>query len=197
VTRGPLIAGVDLSTVAVHAALIPLDPTINAYAELRACRIRLARGRTPDVGEDLRTVRRAVHQVLADADDGEIVSVWIEQPPIYGGQRPPYHDELLQVFGAVAASVPLRVTASACLTPSEWRKLVELERPEHERISGRKFREGSWKRTAIKRVRDACLVEADYPLNDHEADAVLLALAGRHLTWQHHTNERRERHAHI
>lgn len=190
--RGPLIAGIDLSTVAVHAALLPLDPTIHAFAELASCRIP-----RDTHAERLRHVRRAVHQVLADRDDGEIVSVWIERPPIYGGTfRPAFHDELLEVFGAVGASIPLRITASASLYPSEWRTEVMLTRDEADRpASGRKWRDGAWKRAAITRVKDSCLVEADYPLNEHEADAVLLALAGRGMTWKHHNNELRERHA--
>lgn len=183
--RGPLIAGVDISTRAIHAALIPLDPTIGAFAELRCARVAVA-----DKGpQRLRNVRKAMHHVLADATDGEIVAVFIEQPPFFGKLRG--GTELIEVYGAACASTPLRIDVVGSMQPQTWRSKVGLALEPHEK-NGRAALDGAWKRAAIRRVLDSCLVEADYPLNEHEADSVLVALAGRGLWWKNHANEQRE-----
>lgn len=186
---GPLIAGVDISTFAITAALLPLDPATYSPAVLRTIRIESA-----PIAERLRNVRGSIHAALADVDGCEIASVWVEQPPPPSKFAMQGHDALVSVFGSVCGNVPKRITAVAQLMPSEWREVVKLSLApktyQSEKPSER------WKRAAVERVMGSDLIEADYPLSHHEADAVLIALAGRHLTWQHHANEMKERHAH-
>jgi hypothetical protein len=187
--NGPLLAGVDISTFAVTAALIPLDPGTYAPAILRTIRIDPA-----PIAERLRNVRGSVHAALADADGCEIASVWVEQPPPPTKFAMKGHDSLVAVFGSVCGNVPKRITAVAQLMPSEWREVVALSLAPKAYPSEKPT--DRWKRAAIERVMGSDLVAQDYPLSHHEAEAVLVALAGRHLTWRHHNNELKERHAH-
>lgn len=181
--RGPLIAGIDTSTLAIHCALIPVDPGVHAGAELRSARIkRVAKGAE---AERLRNVRRAMHHVLRDTDDGcEIVAVFIERPPHFLAQKG--RTELIEVYGAACASTPLRIETVGGLTPAEWRSKVRLELEPGDRI-GRSVRTGAWKEAAIRRVTKGGLwLEADYPCSEHEAEAILVAIAGRGMYWTHH-----------
>lgn len=193
--RGPLIAGVDVSSVQLNVALLPLDPTIHALAELRTRRIPGApKSRTGmPSAERARYIRKVVHELLTDPDDGAIESVWVEQPmPPGEGQRREGHDLLVETFGAVVASVPLRIDQAAALYPQTWRSKVELERLPQDKVEasgpGKRatWKRDAWKRAAIERVRSMEVVEFDWPLTDHEADACLLAVAGRYLHWKHH-----------
>lgn len=195
--RGPLIAGVDVSSVQLNVALLPLDPTIQALAELRTRRIPgSAKTRTGmPSAERARYIRKVVHELLVDADDGAIESVFVEQPPPEGessGGKFGGHDTLVETFGAVVASVPLRIDLCASLYPQVWRSKVALERLPQDKVEasgpGKRatWKPNAWKRAAIARVRDMEIVEFDWPLTDHEADACLLAVAGRYLHWKHH-----------
>jgi hypothetical protein len=182
--RGPLIAAVDLSTLALNIAILPLDPTVNAMAELRCERL----SHKEKGVERIRYARNALHRALKDPDDGHIVSLWIEEPPVVVGAQG--HEGLVGIFAACVASCPNRIDECKTLMPQTWRSLVGLKPDRHER-DGRKTGPG-YKRAAIQRVRDQAWVEPDYPLSDHEADAILLALAGRGLHWKHHNPNPKE-----
>lgn len=197
--RGPLIVGIDVSSVQLNVALLPLDPTIHALAELRTRRIPGApKSRTGmPAAERARYIRRVVHELLADPDDGIVESVWVEQPvPPNAQQRLEGHDLLVETFGAVVASVPLRIEQSAALYPQTWRSHVQLERLPQDKVEavakGKRatWKRDAWKRASIARVRGMEIVEFDWPLTDHEADAILLAVAGRGLHWKHHNELR-------
>jgi hypothetical protein len=189
VSRGALVVGVDLSTHTLHGAALPLDPTIFAPVEFRASRIEQG-----GVADRLRSVRAATHHVMKGyADNDETASVWVEQPPPPSKIAMRGHDALVSIFGAVCSNTPKDITACAALMPTEWRDLIGLtlapksypSEPPSER----------WKRAAIERVRGMEIVEADYPLNEHEAEATLIAIAGRALIWKHDQQQRREMHA--
>lgn len=176
--RGPLVVGVDISVHTLYGAAIPLDPGIYAPVEFRAARIK--QGTT---AERLRNVRAATHHVMHGYADGdETASVWVEQPP------PPRkfgfrgHDSLVAVFGAVCSNTPKCITACAALVCDEWRDEVGLKMAPA--IYKSESQPERWKRAAIERVMASDLVSPDYPLSEHEAEACLVALAGRGLIWK-------------
>lgn len=186
VSRGSLVVGIDISTHTLHGAAIPLDPTIYAPVEFRCARIQQG-----TVAERLRNVRAATHHVMKGYADGDdTASVWVEQPP------PPRkfgfrgHDALVAVFGAVCSNTPKEITACAALICDEWRDEVGLS------IAPAIYKSESpserWKRAAIERVMGMDLVSADYPLSEHEAEACLLAIAGRGLIWKYDKQRRQE-----
>lgn len=176
--RGPLIVGVDVSSFALHAAAIPLDPGIYAPADFRYCDIK----RAPEA-ERLRKVRAATHHVLADSDGDEVCSVWVEKPPPPSKFAMQGHDLLVAVYGAVCSNTPKCITACASLMPSEWRATVKLSLSPKQYPSEKPSER--WKRAAIERVMASDLVAPDFPINSHYADALLLALAGRYLIHKH------------
>lgn len=178
--RGALVAGVDISTHAVTAALLPLDPDQHVAAEFRHVRVRQSKNPC----ERLRSVRDATHHALRDPDDGEVLEVYVERPPFFLAQKG--RTELVEVYGAVVASTPRRVQRVGGLEPQTWRSMVGLQLHPADVLPRGKSRAGGWKRAAIRRVLDQALVPADYPLSDHEAEAVLVAIAGRGLHWQAH-----------
>lgn len=192
--RGPLVAGIDVSSVQLNVALLPLDPTIHALAELRTARLP-----KDTTAERNRHIRKVVHALLTDPDDGEITVVFVEQPPPEGqqsGGKYGGHDRLVETYAAVCASVPLRIGVCAALYPQTWRSKVELERSPQDKVEptekGKRatWKRDAWKRASIERVRQMEILEFDWPITDHEADACLLAIAGRGLHWKHHNELR-------
>lgn len=175
--RGPLIAAVDLSTTALHVAILPLDPTTYAPAELRVEPLE----HHPKGPDRIRYVRTALHHALEEPDDGEIVSLWVEQPPFvrtnFNG-----HDDVVSIYAACIASCPTRIKECKALVPQTWRKIVGLK-PADRSSAG-------LKRASIERVRSQDWIDGDWPLTEHHADAILLALAGRHLHWEHRKQQR-------
>jgi hypothetical protein len=93
----------------------------------------------------------------------EVTMVWVEEP--WGFHRNADR-ALLPLFGAIMASVPTRASVAG-IQPQEWRRTLGLSR----RLS---------KQDAILNAAGRC--DLRWP-TEHQAEALLIAHAGRRLCW--------------
>lgn len=166
-----LVAGIDFSTQAIDAALIPFDPD-HGDAELPAITFR--RAGIPQHTPYLRPVHAAyiTQQLLQPVAGAEVSWVWLEEA--WGPHRNTDR-VLLPVFGAILASswLPQDRRDVATITVDEWRKLHGLNR-----TAG-----ADRKQQSITRAFE---LARDLPVNlTHDAaEAYLIAWAGRRLIWK-------------
>lgn len=187
-----LIAGIDFSSKAIHAALISLDADDGSDAPpvtLRSFVMPTWRGGTTPAFrsvERCRVVRDAMRELLADVytrnsrviAPGEIL---VLAP---GDQIPGFFDEhevvhvcveepfgasrkadnvMRELYGAILASIPPHIERET-ITTQEWRRIHELEPLA-----------GDWKYVARLRA----LQETGVEMDEHQAEAYLIARACR------------------
>lgn len=117
-----LLAGVDWSSKALHAALIPLDPD---HDDETCPPVTFRSVRLPPLLGDgihrIRSVRQATRELLVHHPN-EVHTVWIEEA--YGQHRNTDR-VLLPIYGAIVASVPLYMTVAG-LRAYDWRQELGL-----------------------------------------------------------------------
>jgi hypothetical protein len=167
-----LVAGIDFSSVAIDVAIIALDPESDANPlQIRSLPIP----QRSDPTQRCITAAKATASLLSDVEGHPVSSVFIEEPwtRSWNAAR-----ALFPIYGAILASAgsPTRRSATG-ITATDWRTTLGMPA----RAS---------KNEAIQRARDWILTNAHaeqaFNLSEHAAEALLIALAGRHLTWQHH-----------
>jgi hypothetical protein len=179
-----LIAGLDISSKALHCALIPLDPDDGSDAPpvtLRSFDLPVFKpsSTTPAYRrvERCRVIRKALLELLrvvvepepyyADLvryrmHEHEVAHVCIEEP--FGSVS--RSTVLWEILGAILASIPPYIERDTIQT-YEWRALTWADTP--------RTIIGSWKNRAI----DRSLFETGVEMNEHEAEAYLIARASR------------------
>lgn len=182
-----LLAGIDFSTTAIHAALIPYHPGDETRCILRRARLPGWKPNTTTTqyrsAERCRAIAGAIRVLLGEPrTEGRVISVWIEEPFGRGGGLA--DNVLRELYGGILASVPFD-TARASIAPSQWRKTI-TSRSEGLGLCAPppligNTRRRDWKAWAIDTAGDWQQKRELVPTtNEHEADALLIALAGRH-----------------
>jgi len=151
-----LLAGVDLSVSRLDVAIIPLDPDTPRDPVFVTEHVPQA----TDKSQRCRQIGRIIPLMLRDYDQ-DVTMVWVEEP--YGPYRTADR-ALLPVYGAVLASIPAWMEATG-ITTREWRSVLGLPL-------------GLSKTQAILEAHSRC-PDLERTLDEHEAEAVLVALAGR------------------
>lgn len=163
-----LVAGIDLSTKRLHAALVDFDTDQAVY-------------RDAIIGGDLRYIRRAVVDLLADvwtpapdtypAVRADVVSVAVEYP---AGK---FVSACVPVFGAVVASIPSRIHGYTNYRPSDWRRRLALlahpEHHQHKTVPRSLLAKGAC-HELVRRIWTGRM-----PDNEHHLDALGIALVWR------------------
>lgn len=167
-----LLAGIDISTKRLDMAIIPIDVDTPQRVTFRTAELPEPKG---DDGVRARSIRLAVRDLFLQHD---IASAWVEipiGPPKYRATDSAHL--MTGVYWAVMATIPLQV-ARAGITTLEWRR--ELG-----------FRGTLEKNAAIDAA--ATWIAGNVPPrkwtappDEHQAEALLVALAGRAITWKHH-----------
>lgn len=157
------VAGFDISTKEITMAIVNFDePALgDPPAIFRVETI----AKTTDDGVFYRDIRNAVRHLCTVA---EIVLAYVEKP------RGPFAVRQLNgVYGAVMASIPRHI-ARAGIEPLEWRRELGLPR---------KFPKGD----AIREAENWIAGHGWVPehVDEHKADALFVALAGRQLNNRH------------
>ena len=154
-----MILGVDFSTKAIHGALIPLEQGNGEPALVF---------RTYPIPPSLDPLKRYFHARLAmralsaDTDGYPVHLAVVEQPAGRFAAR-----QMWGMFGAICSSL-YGVSAVNALEPEEWR--AELGLKTRHRTQGEAKRESIAAAETYRGVAG---------LNEHEAEALLIALAGR------------------
>lgn len=151
-----LLAGVDLSVSRLDVAIIPLDPDQQRSAIFRHEPVP----KVKDRHQRCRYIPGIIRSLLKD-EDQDVTMVWVEEP--FGRYRTADR-ALLPIFGAVLASIPAWITVTG-VGPLEWRRILGLPA-------------GLSKAPAILEAHSRC-PDLEGALDEHEAEAVLVALAGR------------------
>jgi hypothetical protein len=173
-----LLAGIDLSTKRLDAALIPLDPedtTVPTVVFRHFDLPRMPTGCTAQYRsvERCRVIREGVRELLRGLPAGAdglaypygVSSVWVEEP---FGPRNKATNALREVYGGILASIPPHIERAA-IAPQEWRRTLGLDPTKDASIrSARRWLDDH-------HVTCSC--------DEHQAEALLIALAGRELTW--------------
>ncbi len=160
-----MVCGVDLSTKALTAAIIPLNRADTQTATFRTIKL----SPHADRSQLYRNVRQTVAQLLIDAEGHHVSWVVVEAP------RGPYAVRQLNgVYGAVCASIPAHI-AYTSLEPQEWRVALSL----------------STRITKAEAILEGYAWLANHtghakPLTEHEADALHVARAGRRILENHY-----------
>jgi len=167
------LVGIDFSSHAIDAAIIPTDPD----AGLRPLTLRrFVFTKHADQAGRIVQAAAGARQLIGDVDGHPISSTWVEEPYTH---RWPAARALLPIYGAIIAATgfPQTRRSATGITAQDWRQTLHMPA----RAS---------KEEAIQRARDWILTfaqpELAFNLSEHAAEALLIALAGRHLTWQHH-----------
>lgn len=163
-----LVAGIDLSMMRLHAALIPLDPEARPQG---MCHFRDVRV-TGRGDERLDNIAPLVRELLRPTFDGDTVEVaYVEKPK--GRWRAPSLDAL---YGAIRNSIPPHIHRDA-FTPAEWR--AELG------IASRYTKERGKQeaRDWLYRYDRNAAAKAE-TIDEHHAEALLIALAGRQRNYR-------------
>lgn len=195
-----ILAGIDLSSKAIHAALIPSDPEDTSVPRIvfRSVTLpsfdskRLYPGGTTAQfrsTQRCRAVREAVQTLLRGPWRGpeslsrmdDVTSAWVEEPKAGGPNRSKSDNPLREIYGAILASIPPHIERAA-IQPREWRAVLAAADPE--RISNPM----RWQKQDSIALADSWLGahNADRLVSEHEAEALLIALAGRELEAREH-----------
>lgn len=162
------LIGFDISTREITAAIVPLDhdTTLTDGNPVRFLVEPLTK--TTDDGVRYQEVHDSVRRIFHVAPD-DVCLAYVERPySRFAKAIAP----MMGVYGAVMASIPSHVSRAG-IAPSEWR--AELGLPQ--RLS---------KQDAISEARLWLLLKvvvAD--LTEHQAEALLVALAGRSINDRH------------
>lgn len=170
----PLIAGIDFSSKAIHAALISLDADDGSDAPpvtLRSFVMPTWRGGTTPAFrsvERCRVVRDAMRELLAplwppDGDEN-VVHVCVETP--FGASRKA-DNVMRELYGAILACVPSHIERDT-ITTNDWRRLVLAEDALAE--AGRDLKAAA--------IGQAYLATGNV-MDEHQAEAFLIARACR------------------
>jgi hypothetical protein len=156
-----MLCGIDFSTKQIDAALIPLDP---GNHDVAAVTFRTAPIQSGLRGADrIRDAAHAARQLLFDVKGYEVASVWIEEP--FGAYRTADR-ALLPLMGALVAAIPQRMSV-AVIGVQEWRRALGLP--------------GSL--TKVAAIDEATTRSGFDAITEHQAEALLVALAGRQQCW--------------
>jgi len=159
-----VIAGVDFSTRAIHAALIPLEhgngepPIVLRHEPIPE---------SPDPLRRYYEARMATRRICADTDGHPVNLVIVEQPMGRFAVRP-----LWAMFGAIVGSVP-GVASVTALDAQAWRRELGLPARLTKQAAIEKALDWLYATRAFTAPR------ANTTLSEHHADAILIALAGR------------------
>jgi hypothetical protein len=173
-----LVAGIDFSSKAIHASIIPLDEDTPLIVATRVGELPAwpSGKTTPEFRsvERARAVRHAVAHVLADVwgDDepgGELHYIAHAAVEIPFGHKT-RSTVLWELYGAILATIPPRVEREA-ITTHEWRRIVA---PIKLRMASEE-----WKAWAVNYAH-AC---TGWALSEHHAEAYLIARAARARMW--------------
>lgn len=151
-----MLAGIDFSTRAIHAALIPLE---HGNGEPHVAFRHIAIPKSPNPLDRYYQARLAMRTLCQDEKGYPIHLVVVEQPMGRFGVRP-----LWGMFGAIVASVP-GIAAVTALDPQTWRR--ELGLPP--------------RMTKEQAIAEAAMLLGLGGLDEHSAEALLIALAGRQI----------------
>lgn len=188
-----LLAGIDLSSKRIDAALIPLDPSDGSDAPpvtLRSFEMPTWKGETTPAFrtvERCRVVRAAMRELLRNVYlpgsaiydfgtypqwEGNVVHVCVETPL---GSRS-RSTVLWELYGAILASIPSHIERDTILT-NEWRRIIWPGLKDQ-------WRPGDWKASAIheayKLINGAPpFMGTQSSLDEHASEAYLLARACR------------------
>lgn len=166
-----LVAGIDFSTQAIDACLIPFDPD---HGDPELSDITFRRAGIPQHTAHLRPVHAAyiMQRLLEPVAGAEVSWVWVEEA--WGPHRNTDR-VLLPIYGAIlaAAWLPQDRRDVSPITVDEWRKVHGLKR----------YAAEDRKRQSITRAFE---LARDLPvtLTEHAAEAYLIAWAGRRLIWK-------------
>jgi hypothetical protein len=187
-----LIAGLDISSKRIDAALIPLDPddgsdapavtlrsyalpvfkagqTTPAYRSVERCRVIRGAIRdllAPRVTPNPATYDRHYGWRYHRQTEHEVVHVCVEEPFGGGKQHRPSDNVLREIYGAILASIPPHIERDTIRT-QEWRSLMLL--PYLEKTPN------APKHAAIWLAHSLTGIEMD----EHQAEAYLIARACR------------------
>jgi hypothetical protein len=185
-----LLAGIDLSSRALHAALVPADDTDTSLPPVTFRCVELPRFKAGATTaqyrsvERCRAVRAGVRELLEDVTTelagglvvvgrDDVTSVWVEEPM---GARNYATNVLRELYGAVRASIPSHIERAA-IAPREWRRELGFDHG-YTKYDGIGY--------AVQWCRDRGV---NLLLDEHYAEALCVALAGRALT--HHAVNRK------
>lgn len=166
-----LLAGLDFSSRAIDAALIPLDPADTSTPPVTFRRFELPVFKPGATTSQYRSVERArtvafvPMLLLGSLHEGgpDVECVWVEEP--FGHSQ----NVMRELYGGILASIPTHVAVST-ITPAQWRK--------HHGISSGKAVSKIYAWNAMATFYPEC--DNRFP-DEHQADALLVALAGRDL----------------
>lgn len=160
-----LLAGIDISTVRLDVALIPLDPRQETPVLVRQFPLRNA----GDTISRLRLLRGAMRQLL-DNPYGDVLEAAIEQP--FSGSSFKASAPLNQVLGAITASIPIR-TNVVWLSAHDWRR----------ELGASNLNSKPAGHDVVRPL--AAAMPIHHGLDEHQLDALGLALAWRSLLDRH------------
>ncbi len=175
-----LLAGIDFSSIAIDAALIPLDPADTSVPPVEFRRFELPAFKPKTTTSQYRSVERcrAVRRATADFWAASLYGydtflsttcVWIEEP--FGHSQ----NVMRELYGAILASIPPHIAVST-ITPAQWRKHHGIDNEKHTSVA----HAGAFVMTQALRGRMSGCIDIDH----HMAEALLIALAGRDLEHQ-------------
>lgn len=163
-----LCAGIDLSMSRLHAALIPLDPdtTPTIAVHFRETRI------TGTGDQRLDNITPLIRELLRPTYDGDTVEVaYVEKPK--GRWRSPSLDAL---YGATRNAIPNHITRDG-FTPSEWRSELGIASKYTKERGIQEARDWIYRHDPRYEV-------TTMGLDEHYAEALLIALAGRQRNYR-------------
>jgi hypothetical protein len=188
-----LLAGIDLSTKRIDAALIPADPDDTTVPPVTFRRFDLPRMPTDCTAqyrsvERCRVVREAMRELLqpviwktrsvgrstGPGPVHDVLSVWVEEP---FGPRNKATNALREVYGGILASIPPHIERAA-IAPQEWRR---AHVPDVAHFGWTKDDSITY---ACQHLYTHDPRHMNTVIDDHMAEALLIALAGRELTWR-------------
>lgn len=175
-----LVAGIDISTVRIDIAMIPLDPAATPFAICRNDPLR----RYAERGDDaetrllraLRLTRGIIRNLLADCD---VVECALERPITPGKSMATAGPPLNRVLGALTAAIPVAVNV-VWLSPHDWRR----------ELAAANLNSKPAGHDAVQQYPEAHA--AGHRLDEHELDALGLALAWRSLLDRHRPHHDQE-----
>lgn len=178
-TSVDLLAGVDLSTLRVDVVLIPIDPRVESPVLIRNFPLRAV----AQAGDDdemkamrgLRVMRGVMRELLANAY-GDVVELVIERPV---GTHFKAAVPLNRILGAITAAVPA-ATNVHWMTAQQWRGELGA-RNQNSKPAGH---------DVVRPI--AARMPIHQRLDEHELDALGLALAYRNLLDRHRTNDQED-----
>lgn len=175
-----LLAGVDISTVRIDVALIPLDPRAEPFAICRNHQLKrhAERGDDPET-QLLRALRLSRGIMRGLFEDCDVAECALERPITPGKSMATAGPPLNRVLGALTAAIPVAVNV-VWLSPHDWRR----------ELAASNLNSKPAGHDAVRQYPEAHA--AGHLLDEHELDALGLALAWRSLLDRHRNPERKD-----